>query len=230
MSTLASLSSAACRRPAPKRALTARGVRKRLGETLALADVDVEVNEGEVVALLGPNGAGKSTLLQVLAGLLRPDAGEIDVMGAGSPLRAEARRFLGFAPQATAIYDELSVEENLEFFGTLRDIPRKKCRAAVDDALGVARLEKRRADRVGALSGGMKRRLHVAAATLGDARILLLDEPFAGVDAESTKLLLRSLAEMKARGVAIVMSFHEGLGLEELAPRFLRLRAGRVVS
>ncbi len=214
----------------PTDALTVRAVRVCLGKTRAVAGVDLTVAAGEAVALVGPNGAGKSTLLHVVAGLLQPDAGSVDVFGRGSPLGRHARALLGFAPQANALYDDLTVEENLRFFASLGPLGAQEIAAAVDEGVALARLEPRRRALVGTLSGGMKRRLHVAVAAVGGARLLVLDEPFVGIDAESTAALVGSLCTLKKRGRTLLFSTHESAPLEAIEPRWVHLEAGKIVS
>ena len=225
------VSIAAVPRPAEEitPALAAVGVSKRLGTTLALRGVDVAVVPGEVVALRGPNGAGKTTLLHVLAGLLRPDDGTVIVDGAEDPTRPAVRARIGFAPQPTALYDDLSVAENLAFFATLHGVPRAARPAAVARGLAFARLEARTAARAGTLSGGMRRRLHVAAAVVHAPAVLLLDEPTVGVDGASCAHLLAAVAALRDAGTAVVWSTHDDGPVAVLGARVVRLERGRAV-
>ena len=203
-----------------------RGVRKRLGPTWALDGVDLHVRSGEVVGLVGPNGAGKTTLLHLLAGVLTPDAGSIEIEG-GDPTAPATRRAIGFAPQATAIYDELSCEENLAFFARVHGMRGSELRVGVDEALSFAGLGDRRRHRAGTLSGGMKRRLHVATASVHRPSLLLLDEPTVGVDASSREHLMKHLALLEC---AIVYASHHLDEIERLCSRTIHLTRGRVTS
>jgi ABC-2 type transport system ATP-binding protein len=203
-----------------------RGLRKRLGATWAVDGLDLDVRAGEVVGLTGANGAGKTTLLHLLAGVLRPDAGTIEIAG-GPPSDPRVRRAIGFAPQATAIYDALTVEENLTFFARLHGLRGSLLNARVDEALRFAGLIDRRANRASTLSGGMKRRLHVASAVVHAPALLLLDEPTVGVDAASREHIVR---ELSALGCAILYASHHQDEVARLCTRTIALARGRVVS
>lgn len=215
---------------AVSRAIDVRGARLRRGDRQALAGVDFHVWSGEVVGLLGPNGAGKSSLLLALAGLLSLDAGTVTLAGASNPRDVRTRQHLGFAPQATAVYDELSVDENLRFFGRLYGLSGARLRAAVDDARRFARLEDRGDARASTLSGGMRRRLHVAAAIVHRPKVLLLDEPTVGVDAESRRHLLDGVCELRELGCAIVYASHHLDEVVRVCDRVVVLTAGKVVA
>lgn len=209
-------------------ALSVEGVHKRLGDTRAVDGVDLDVRRGEVVGLLGPNGAGKTTLLHLCAGLLAPDRGSIVVAGQRDPQRPRSRALLGFAPQATALYDELSVEENLSFFGRLHGLAGARLEVAVEEGLATSRLESRRCARVGTLSGGMRRRLHVATACVHAPSLLLLDEPTVGVDPDSRSHILSVIERLRGRGVAVVYASHHLDEIARLSDRVVFLAQGRV--
>ncbi len=203
---------------------------KRYGTRVAVDDLSLEVREGEILGLLGPNGAGKSTTMHVAVGLLRPDAGSVRIGSHGSPSSPDARRRLGLAPQNLAVYDLLSAEENLTFFGQLYGLAGDALRARVDAALAVAGLEDRRRDRVGAYSGGMKRRLNIAAAILHEPELVLLDEPTVGVDPQSRNAIFDSIAALKAQGRTLVYSTHYMEEAVRLCDRVAIIDAGRVLA
>lgn len=211
-------------------ALKARGLRKKLGSTAAVAGVDLTVRGGEVVGLLGANGAGKTTLLHLLAGVLAPDAGTIEIAGASDPTRPRTRRALGFAPQATAVYDELTAAENLRFFGSVHGLGRSALRARVEHGLAFAGLVDRRDDRVGTYSGGMKRRLHVACALVHEPALLLLDEPTVGVDAASRGHLLDGVTALREQGCAVIYASHHLDEVARVCDRVVVLSKGRVIA
>jgi ABC-2 type transport system ATP-binding protein len=159
-------------------ALEIRHLRKSFGPVIAVDDVSFVIKPGECVGLLGPNGAGKSTTLSMLSGLLAPTAGEILI--GGRPLEGDTdplKRRLGVVPQDLAIYDELSARENLAFFARLYSLSRAEISTAMERVLGIVGLTERARDKAGGFSGGMKRRLNLAAALLHDPELLLLDEP-----------------------------------------------------
>ena len=209
-------------------ALETHGLVKSYGERIALDDVSLRVSAGEGVALLGANGSGKTTLLSLCAGTLRPDAGEVRVLGRSVNERS-ARGRLGFVPQEPALYDELTGEENVAFFGRLSGLRGSALHGATRTALEAADLSDSRQRRAGSYSGGMKRRLSVACALVHEPGLLLLDEPFVGIDASSRAKLCELLQERKHAGMALVLSTHRLDELSGLCERSLFLDAGRVL-
>jgi heme ABC exporter ATP-binding subunit CcmA len=205
----------------------ASGLVKRFGERRAVDGVDVAVSAGECLAVLGPNGAGKSTLLRMLATLLRPDEGEVSVCGHALPAGAgRARAEIGYLGHDPLVYLDLTARQNLELYADLYGLP--DARRRVDDALDRVGLLARSFDVVRTFSRGMAQRLGLARALLHEPRLLLLDEPYAGLDAAGARLLDAVLAdEREGRGVVIVT--HEVERGVRLAGRLLVLRAGRAV-
>ena len=187
--------------------LEVRSVRKTYGDLVAVHDVSLSVRPGEVVGLLGPNGAGKSTTVSMIAGLVTPDSGQVLIDGA--PLQGDTdpkKRRIGLVPQDLALYDELSALQNLRFFGALYDLGSQALEAAIASSLQLVGLAERASDRVGTFSGGMKRRLNLAASLLHDPDILLLDEPTVGVDPQSRNAIFSNLETLKARGKGLLLS------------------------
>ena len=205
-------------------------ITKRYGQRVAVDDLTLEVRPGEILGLLGPTGAGKSTTMHVAVGLLRPEAGEVKVAGHGSPSSPAARRVLGLAPQNLAVYDLLSAEENLTFFARLYGLSGAAQRARVDAALTFAGLQERRGDRVGGYSGGMKRRLNIAAAILHEPTLVLLDEPTVGVDPQSRNAIFDSIETLRAQGRTVVYSTHYMEEASRLCDRVAIIDAGRVLA
>ncbi len=142
--------------------LTLSNVRKSYGDLVAVDGLSLSVQPGEIFGLLGPNGAGKSTTVLMAVGLLPPDAGTVTIGDLGSPTRADVRRLLGVAPQSLALYDDLTADENLRFFGQMYGLSGAHLAARVDAALALVGLTDRRRDRARTYSGGMKRRLNLA--------------------------------------------------------------------
>ena len=210
--------------------VTARGLHKAKGLRRAVDGVDLEVGRGEIVALLGANGAGKTTLLHLLAGLDTCDEGTVTIAGAEDPTRAEVPACIGFAPQHTAVYDELTVEENLRFFAQIHGVPSNDVRAAVERGTAFAQLGDRRKARAGTLSGGMRRRLHVAIAVAHAPLVLLLDEPLVGIDDETCAQLVAAIGELRDRGTAVVWSTHDRACVDVLGARPVHMAAGRITS
>lgn len=207
------------------------GVRKRYGSVLALDGVDLSVPTGRVTALLGENGAGKSTLMSIVAGLRRADAGSVRVAG-HDPVTAPhaARLALGLAAQEPAIYPPLTARQNMLFHAELAGLRRSAARTRVDeiaDPLALTGLLDRRA---GQLSGGQQRRLHVALALLHRPRVLLLDEPTAGVDVQTRTGLLDLVRTLAREGTAVCYSTHYLTEVETLGAHVAVLDAGRIIA
>jgi heme ABC exporter ATP-binding subunit CcmA len=199
------------------------------GRRRALAHVSFTARSGEVVALVGPNGAGKSTLLAIMATLATPSAGEVSYGGqtartAGAALRAH----LGWLGHDLQLYPELTARENLTFFGRLAGIA--DLRPRVDEALAAARLEDRGDDLVGSFSRGMRQRLALERSLLHRPRLLLLDEPFTGLDAASARALADRLRSLAAAGHIVVLATHEVADVDDVVTRALVLDGGRLIA
>ena len=203
---------------------------KRYGTRTAVDDLSLDVRRGEILGLLGPNGAGKSTTMHVATGLLTPDAGTVAIGDYGSPSQPDARRRLGFAPQNLAVYDLLSAEENLAFFAQLYGLSGAALRARVDASLAFVGLTDRRHDRVDSYSGGMKRRLNIAAAVLHEPELVLLDEPTVGVDPQSRNAIFDSIEALQAQGRTLVYSTHYMQEAVRLCDRVAIIDKGRVLA
>jgi len=208
--------------------LEAQGLTKAYGKQRALEDASLRVMRGEGVALLGPNGSGKTTLLCLLAGVLRASAGRAFVCG--QPITEKsARRGLAFVPQDAAVYDGLTGAENIALFGRLAGLRGKALSDGIASALEAAELSSLRDVRARAYSGGMRRRLSLACALVHSPSVLLLDEPFEGVDDHSRDHLMQVLVASKRRGVALVLSTHRLNEVSALCERFCLLREGHIV-
>jgi len=207
--------------------IVAKGLERRFGLVVALRSVSLTVHPGEVVLLAGPNGAGKSTLLRTIAGLVRPTRGTVHI--AGHQLRSEpaARSAIGFLSHQTFLYDDLTARENLRFAATLHGLDSVEQR--VMDALDAAGLTQRAEARAAVLSHGTKQRLSIARATLHDPAVLLLDEPFNGLDAAAVTRLRTGLGADVARGRAILCVTHQPADLWQIATRVVLLNRGTIV-
>ena len=194
-------------------AIVVERVGKQFGTFAALTQIDLRLPAGSFLLLAGPNGAGKSTLLRLLAGLGRPTQGRVLVAGADPHSDPSARAAIGLVSHQTLLYDELTAWENLLFFARLYGLPKPQAR--VDLALAAAGLTSRGASRVGALSRGMKQRLALARATLHQPSVLLLDEPFSGLDQAAAFSLGQHLKRLCKEGRTGVLVTHR---LDEAAP------------
>ena len=204
--------------------------RKRAETIVAVDDLSLSVERGEVFGLLGPNGAGKSTTINLAVGLLSPDGGRITVGGQGRPDQESVRRRLGVAPQALALYDLLSGEENLRFMGELYGLSGARLRERVQWALDFVGLVDRRRSRVETYSGGMKRRLNLAAAIVHDPELVLLDEPTVGVDPQSRNQIFDNILALKQLGRTIIYTTHYMEEAERLCDRVAVIDRGRLLA
>jgi ABC-2 type transport system ATP-binding protein len=196
----------------------ATGVTKRFGDRVALRDVSVSVEPGELLAIIGPNGAGKTTLLSILAGILRPDAGEL-----GRPARE-----VGWVPQQAAVYGKLSVRENLKLFARLEKVP--DADGIVGRMLEQTGLSDRADDELATLSGGNRQRVNIAVGLLSDPPVLLLDEPSSSLDPRQRERLWEFVdARAHANGTAVIFTTHNVAEAERWADRVLVLADGEVV-
>jgi len=185
----------------------ATGLVKRFGRQTALDGLSLSVRQGQLYGLAGPNGAGKTTLIRTLCGLLRPDEGEAELLGWRMPSR-RVRAQLGYMPQDFAVYDDLSVIQNLEFYGSLYALRRAQVRARADELLELVRLADRRRQRVGTLSGGMRRRVSLAISLLHRPRLAFLDEPTAGVDPKLRRSFWDHFNALAEQDVTLVVTTH----------------------
>jgi ABC-2 type transport system ATP-binding protein len=211
--------------------LAISNLRKTFGSTVAVGGVSFGVEPGQLVGLLGPNGAGKTTTVSMIAGLVTPDQGTVTIDGAAIAGDADpAKRRLGLVPQDLALYDELSADANLRLFGSLYGMSSTALGEAIASALTLVGLADRARDRVKTYSGGMKRRLNLAAGLLHDPDILLLDEPTVGVDPQSRNAIFENLEHLKSRGKALLYTTHYMEEVERLADRIVIMDHGRVLA
>jgi ABC-2 type transport system ATP-binding protein len=189
--------------------IEARGLTRRFGDVVAVDGVDLAVERGEVFGCLGPNGSGKSTLMRMLLGLLAPSGGQARVLGREIPRDAEQLRpAVGYMTQRFSLYDDLDVTENLEFVAEIFGLPRKRRRERVGAALERYGLGAFARVRAGALSGGWRQRLGLAAATIHEPELLVLDEPTAGVDPQSRRAFWEQIFELAGAGTTVFVSTH----------------------
>jgi ABC-2 type transport system ATP-binding protein len=194
-------------------------LRKSFGDNIAVNDLSFTIEPGEVFGLLGPNGAGKTTTVNLCVGLLTPDAGTAKLDGLGSASDAAVRAKIGVAPQTLSLYEELTARENLNFFGVMHGFRGRALKQRADWALEFANLTDRQRDLVKTFSGGMKRRLNLAAALVHDPPLLMLDEPTVGVDPQSRNAIFDRIEELKRAGKTIVYTTHYMEEAERLCDR-----------
>ena len=209
----------------------AEGLVKRYGSRRALDGFDLEVLPGEIVGLIGHNGAGKSTFVEVVTGLVRPDAGTVRVGGVDVLRnRRAARALTGVAPQEISLYVSATVRDNLRLFAAVAGLRRRALRLAVDQVAEELQLTDVLGQRVGVLSGGQRRRTQAAAALVGGAPVLLLDEPTAGADPDTRTALLRAVRDRASDGAAVLYTTHYLPELTDLGATVAVARSGRVIA
>jgi ABC-2 type transport system ATP-binding protein len=211
--------------------LIADTLMKRYGERVAVNGISLRVNAGEILGLLGPNGAGKSTTIGMITGLVTADAGSVSVGGATlaqDPLAFKRR--IGLVPQDLALYEQLGALANLELFGALYGVGGVRLRERSRAALALVGLADRARDKPETFSGGMKRRLNIAAALVHDPDVLLLDEPTAGVDPQSRNAIFENLEALRRQGKAIVYTTHYMEEVERLADHIIIIDHGQVAA
>jgi linearmycin/streptolysin S transport system ATP-binding protein len=206
-----------------------RDVSKAFGARAALAGVTFTIAPGEIFGLLGPNGAGKTTLVRGVAGRVLPDGGSLTLFGL-SPPDAGARALRGWVPQEIALYPLLSPRENLWTFGRYQGLSGDALESAIRSNLEWIGLSDRADERSERLSGGMKRRLNIAAGTIHGPRLLLLDEPTVGVDPQSRERIYAMIGELKSRGVALLYTTHYMEEAERLCDRIAIIDHGRIIA
>ncbi len=192
--------------------------------------LDITVKNGEVVGLLGPNGAGKSTTIRMLCTILAPDGGKASVLGYDVQKEKMAvRGIIGVAPQEHAVYEALTARENIVFIAAMHAIPAKEASARAEEILAKLGLSERY-DKVKNFSGGMKRRLDLAMATIMDPEVLFLDEPTAGLDPQARHVVWDFIRELKANGKAILLTTHDMVEADTLSDRVVIIDHGKILA
>ncbi|MDQ3880119.1 MAG: heme ABC exporter ATP-binding protein CcmA, partial [Chloroflexota bacterium] len=212
------------RAPAPIPAVAANALARLFGGIPALVDVSFELAAGRMLALVGPNGAGKTTLIRLLATAIRPSFGTLRLFGVDAATDAAALRSrVGYLGHANALYDGLTLRENLAFAGALRGLRGRDARQRVDAAIDAVGLPPFASDRVAGFSAGMRKRAALARLLLGRPSLVLLDEPYAALDVDGAALVDRLLGELRAAGATVVVASHAEAHLDAVADARLRL-------
>jgi ABC-2 type transport system ATP-binding protein len=204
---------------------------KNFEDVHAVDDVSFTIHKGEIFSLLGPNGAGKTTTINMIAGLLRPDAGEVWLMGhsvQSDPKLAKAK--LGVVPQEIALYEDISARANLNFWGKMYGLRGQVLSERVDAVLKLVGLEERSAGKVEKFSGGMKRRLNVGVALLHQPEVIIMDEPTVGIDPQSRRKILDSVKQLRQEGVTILYTTHYMEEAQELSDRIAIMDHGEIIT
>jgi drug efflux transport system ATP-binding protein len=211
-------------------AVLAQGLTKRFGKFVAVDRLDLSVDKGEVMGFIGPNGSGKSTTIRMLCGLLRPSAGRAEIAGFDVGRHPESvREHIGYMSQKFSLYPDLTVRENLRFFGGLYRVPRRDMEDRIRGAVAMAGLEGRENGLVSALAGGWKQRLALGCAILHQPPVLFLDEPTSGVEPEARRRFWDLIHHLAADGVTILVSTHY-MEEAEYCNRIALVDSGRIVA
>jgi len=209
--------------------IVVENLKKAYADLMAVDDVSFKIERGEIFGLLGPNGAGKTTTINMTVGTLKPDGGRVRIDG-DDPIRSGVRVKIGYAPQSTAVYDRLTAYENLAFFGRLYGISGRQLTERVNWALDFVGLTDRRKKLAGTYSGGMTRRLNLAAALVHDPPVLMLDEPTVGVDPQSRNLIFESIESLRRQGKTIIYTTHYMEEAQRLCDRVAIIDHGKILD
>jgi ABC-type uncharacterized transport system, ATPase component len=204
------------------------GLSKRFGSLQALDDLSLSLNRGEIVGFVGSNGAGKSTTMRIVMGVLAADSGAVTWMGA--PVDAAIRRTIGYMPEERGLYPRMKVAEQLVYLARLHGLSASAAKAAAERWTERLGLERRRGDEVQSLSLGNQQRVQLAAALVSDPELLILDEPFSGLDPVAVDVMSQVLLERAAAGVPTLFSSHQLDVVERLCDRVVIIRSGRLVA
>ncbi len=216
--------------PPESNAVEIRDLVKRFGSFVAVDHVNLEVQRGEIFGFLGPNGAGKSTTIRMLCGLLKPTSGSATVGGLDISSQSEAvKQNIGYMSQRFSLYDDLTVEENIDFFNGIYSVPRDRRAARKDYVLRMAGIEERRSSLTGLLSGGWKQRLALGCAILHEPPILFLDEPTSGVDPIARRTFWDLIYQLSAAGNTVFVSTHY-MDEAEYCHRLALMYRGKVIA
>ena len=190
-------------------AVEIRELNKKFETFVAIDNISLEIQEGEIYGLLGPNGAGKSTAIAIICGLLKPTSGEIKILDVDvtKSMKGQNKK-IGYVPQEIALYSEFTTYENLKFFGELYGLRGIKLKEKIEYALEFTGLLEQSKKIVGKFSGGMKRRLNIACAIMHDPKIIIMDEPTVGIDPQSRNLILEAVKKLNKKGTTIIYTTH----------------------
>lgn len=208
-----------------------KGLRKSYGNIAAIRNIDLEIEQGEFFGLLGPNGAGKTTTINILSSVQKPDAGEVKINGFDLKTdAAKCKQSIGIVPQELAVYNELTAKENLLFWGSLYGITGSEARNRAEEMLKIFELSDRKNSLIKTFSGGMKRRINIAAAMLHRPDILMMDEPTVGVDPQSRNQIYDVLADFSKNGVTIIYTTHYMDEVERICSRIGIIDHGEIIA
>lgn len=208
-------------------ALAVENLHKRYARTLAVDDLSFSVNYGEIFGLLGPNGAGKTTTIRMILDLIKPSSGSIAVLG--GPMNPAKQERIGYLPEERGLYDDMTLWDTLIFLGQLKGLSRRTAQRRAEEMLREVALWEARDRKIDALSRGMNQKAQFVAATLHEPELIIIDEPFSGLDPVNTRLIKRLVYRLRDQGAAIIMSTHQMHQVEEMCSRILLIDRGKQV-
>ena len=208
-------------------ALDVRGVSKRYAAVEAVKGLSFTVRQGEIFGLLGPNGAGKTTTIRMVLDIIKPTSGEISVLG--GPMTEQKKSRIGYLPEERGLYDDMTLLDTLLFLGQLKGLSRQTARERAEAYLREVELWEARERKIEAMSQGMNQKAQFVAGTMHEPELLIIDEPFSGLDPVNTRIIKDLLLRMRDRGTAIIMSTHQMHRVEEMCQRILLIDHGERV-
>lgn len=212
-------------------AVKIRSLIKKYSKTIAVDNISLDINEGEIFGFLGPNGAGKSTVINLICGLLKPDQGEIFISGIDMGRdKLEAKKCLGLVPQEIAIFDTLTASENISFFGKLAGLKGSLLKEHTVEALELVGLSDKARELPKSFSGGMKRRLNIACAVVHHPKVIIMDEPTVGIDPQSRYHILESVKKLNQMGSTIIYTSHYMEEVEAICGRIAIMDHGKLIT
>ena len=208
-------------------ALQVQHISKTYAQVQAVDDLSFDVSQGEIFGLLGPNGAGKTTTIRMILDLIKPDGGEIRVLG--GPMTEATKSRIGYLPEERGLYEDMTLLDTLLFLGQLKGLSRKTAQERAETYLREVELWDVRARKIQALSRGMNQKAQFVAATMHEPDLIIVDEPFSGLDPVNTRIIKKLLYRMRDRGAAIIMSTHQMHQVEEMCERISLIDRGQQV-
>lgn len=208
-------------------ALQVAGISKTYASVQAVKDLSFEVGYGEIFGLLGPNGAGKTTAIRMILDIIRPDSGRIEILG--GPMNEDKKSRIGYLPEERGLYDDMTLIDTLVYLGQLKGLSRSTAEKRAEEYLRTVELWEAHNRKIEALSRGMGQKAQFVAAVMHDPELIIIDEPFSGLDPINTRVIKKLLYSMRERGAAIIMSTHQMHQVEEMCERILLIDRGERV-
>lgn len=210
--------------------ISIKNLTKKFDNNVVVDNINLNIDQGEIYGFLGPNGAGKSTTISMICALLRPTAGDIEVLGHNTKKEiSKIKKSLGLVPQNIAVYNEFTAYENIKFFGELYGLRGETLKSSIDEALEFTGLGEYRNKKAKTFSGGMLRRLNIACAIIHKPKIIIMDEPTVGIDPQSRNHIMNSVKKLNENGTTIIYTTHYMEEAEALCSKIAIIDKGRII-